>query len=115
MEFFLGAIVLGIIPALIAHSKGRSFFEWWVYGALLFIVALVHSLVIRKDIAAEEKEMVAFEGMKKCPFCAELVKREAIKCKHCGSDISNGVGSPGIAKTDEVSLEEARRKANIWK
>jgi ribosomal protein L37AE/L43A len=57
--------------------------------------------------------MVAFEGMKKCPFCAELVKREAIKCKHCGSDISNGEGSPVIAKTDEEYLEEARRKANV--
>jgi hypothetical protein len=25
MELFIGAIVLGVIPALIAHSKGRSF------------------------------------------------------------------------------------------
>lgn len=24
---------------------------------------------------------------KKCPFCAEMIKVEAVKCKHCGSNI----------------------------
>lgn len=25
----------------------------------------------------------------KCPFCAEQIKREAKKCKHCGSDVES--------------------------
>lgn len=25
---------------------------------------------------------------KTCPFCAEIIKKEAVKCKHCGSDLT---------------------------
>ena len=27
-------------------------------------------------------------GLKKCPYCAEMVQAEAIVCKHCGRNIS---------------------------
>jgi hypothetical protein len=67
------AALLGLIPAAIAQPKGRSFGLWWLYGFLLFIVALPHSLMLGKA--------------KPCPQCAELVKREAKVCRFCGSQI----------------------------
>lgn len=40
--------LLGLIPANIAKKKGRSFGLWWFYGWILFIIALIHSLVIKE-------------------------------------------------------------------
>ncbi|ADM43329.1 zinc ribbon domain-containing protein [Edwardsiella piscicida] len=102
MELFIVAALLGLIPAFIAQSKGRSFGAWWLYGFLLFIVAIIHSLLISKnDKAIEDKQLE--NGMRKCPFCAELVKKEAIKCKHCGSDIP-------ISEKEQTLGEEQEKK-----
>lgn len=48
MISLLIAVFLGLIPAAIAANKGRSFIGWWVYGSLIFIVALPHSLLVKK-------------------------------------------------------------------
>lgn len=48
LELGISAL-LGLIPAHIAQKKGRSFGLWWFYGWMLFIVALIHSLVMKKQ------------------------------------------------------------------
>ena len=42
---------LGFIPANIAKKKGYSFGLFWLYGFLLFIVALIHSMTMQDKYA----------------------------------------------------------------
>ena len=88
MEILLFAVLIGIIPAVIAKGKGRSFGMWWFYGAALFIVALPHALLMKTDIKAIEQQQLS-EGLKKCPHCAECIKADANVCRYCGRDVSS--------------------------
>lgn len=86
MEVLILAILLGLIPAAIARNKGRSFVGWWIFGALLLIVALPAALLVGRREEGLDR-MQSAEGRTRCPHCAEWIRREARVCKHCGRDV----------------------------
>ena len=45
--------------------------------------------------------------MKKCPYCAEEIKAEAILCKHCGSSLDSADTSDERSRLGQWLAEQA--------
>ena len=43
----IAAALIGLLPAYIAKQKGRDFYNWWFFGASLFIIALPLALKLK--------------------------------------------------------------------
>ncbi len=88
MEIVLIWIVCGMISAVVAGNKGRSGCAWFIVGIVLGPLGLIWALVTPSDHADLEEQAIASGEYSKCPYCAELVRSEAVKCRYCGSELS---------------------------
>jgi len=92
----------GIGAAIVASNKGRSGIGWFVIGFLLGPIGFILSLVVSKNTASLEESAVLSGESRKCPYCAELVKIEAIICKHCGKDLPEFVPAPRVNSVQSI-------------
>src|SRR5512140_1905839 len=90
------SVLLGLVPAMIAYDKGRNFWKWWFFGAALFPAALPMAILLKSNTRVQETNQLVLEGMKKCLYCAEIIRAEAVVCQFCGRDL---LGHPGLAET----------------
>ncbi|WP_070414677.1 zinc ribbon domain-containing protein [Pseudomonas lundensis] len=94
MEYLIVWLAAAGVCAYFAKQKGRSVGGWFVLGFLLPVVALVILWVLPSlgfdDAKSQEiaRKYGVSSRYRKCPECAELVQREATKCKHCQAELS---------------------------
>ena len=84
---FILWLIFGGIAASVSHEKGRNAVAGFVIGLLLGPLGVFMALVESKDQAKLDARAIKSGKMKRCPTCAEMVKAEATKCRHCGEDL----------------------------
>lgn len=112
-KFGAGLIILGVIItiiSLISYKKNDPSAESIAFSQSMNRLSTVLGVASKRDIASEYADkrktsstfivfglimtgvgivtMISTSGVKKCPFCAEGVNIDAIRCRHCGADIS---------------------------
>jgi hypothetical protein len=88
MGFVIIWIICGGIAAMIASSKGGSGAIGFLVGVLLGPFGIIAAFFMGDEKKLQERQITTGDS-KKCPRCAELVKPDALVCKHCGNEFAS--------------------------
>jgi len=103
MELAIIWLVCGIISAMIGARKGAAFVSF-VAGVFLGPFGILIALFSKGNRIT-------------CPFCKELVHKDAVVCKHCGRTLAaQGPSEPEkkwVDPVDEWERKEAIKRGEI--
>ena len=93
--FIISSLWLYFLPSIKAYRRKLEnaqsilivnlFLGWTLIGWVFSLVWAIKNPSKVTQVAAPAD--VSDDDLKVCSFCAEIIKKSAIKCKHCGSDL----------------------------
>jgi len=123
----------GVLCALPSRKINMIFILWFIFAVLVgayasskkihggFIMSFIFSIIFTPIIGfiavaltkPTEKDLIRKDGMKKCPYCAELVKKEALICRYCGKDVASKNAATKIVNTDDLFAQVWRKIKSV--
>jgi len=77
-EYLLIAFLYGLVAAIVAKSKGSSFWAWFLIGAVLLFLGVAAAILYRSEKHEPERQ---------CPNCHKELKLYVQVCPRCGTDL----------------------------
>jgi hypothetical protein len=81
MELLFLWLLFGLAAALIGRGRGRSGCAWFFIGFLAGPFGLIAALLPARNQTNRRQ-------YRACPWCAEAIRREAVKCRYCGNPVN---------------------------
>ncbi|MXZ18072.1 MAG: hypothetical protein F4069_09520 [Rhodothermaceae bacterium] len=105
--FYLLMCGTGILTVTIAYVKGRGFVRWGAFGFFFGMMGAVCVNMLAEwnlqryyddlwipgimaifFIAIPTTCVLLVPAIKRCPACVEVIRKDAIVCKHCGNELA---------------------------